>query len=109
VITLKEALTLSQDELSKLKDELSTKINANKNIGAYVEQFTNEDINYANNSGVPIAIKANINVLDQETTSCSNICTNTYFKYTILFDIIIFTKYSTTSFTTTYSTITSSK
>ena len=72
-MTLKEALTLSQEELSKLKDDLSAKINANKNIGAYIEQFTNEDINYANNSGVPIAVKANINVLDQETTSCSNI------------------------------------
>jgi len=73
VVTLKEALKLSQEELTKLKDEISTNIKNQKNLGAYIEQFTNEELNYANNSGVPIAIKANINVLNQETTSCSNI------------------------------------
>jgi aspartyl-tRNA(Asn)/glutamyl-tRNA(Gln) amidotransferase subunit A len=73
MITLKKALTLSQEELSKFKDELSAKIDDNKYIGAYVEQFTNEEINYANSLGVPIAVKANINVFNQETTSCSNI------------------------------------
>ena len=73
MVTLKEALKLSQEELTKLKDEISTNIKNQKNLGAYIEQFTNEELNYANNSGVPIAIKANINVLDQETTSCSNI------------------------------------
>ena len=73
MVTLKEALKLSQEELTKLKDEISTNIKNQKDLGAYIEQFTNEELNYANNSGVPIAIKANINVLDQETTSCSNI------------------------------------
>ncbi len=73
MITLKEALTLNEDQLSTLRDDLQNKINSQKELGAYVEQFTNESINLSNNSGIPIAVKANINVLDQETTSCSNI------------------------------------
>jgi len=73
VITLKEALTLNEDQLSTLRDDLQNKINSQKELGAYVEQFTNESINLSNKSGIPIAVKANINVLDQETTSCSNI------------------------------------
>jgi aspartyl-tRNA(Asn)/glutamyl-tRNA(Gln) amidotransferase subunit A len=73
VVTLKKALTLSQDELTQLTVDISNKIKEQKNIGAYVEQFTNEELHYANNAGVPIALKANINVFNQETTSCSNI------------------------------------
>jgi aspartyl-tRNA(Asn)/glutamyl-tRNA(Gln) amidotransferase subunit A len=44
VITLKEALCLSKEELSKFCEELKEKIQQNSNIGAYVEQFTNEDL-----------------------------------------------------------------
>jgi len=73
VITLKEALTLNKEELSNLTNDLRKKINSSKNLGAYVEQFTSEDIVISNDGGIPIALKANINVLDQETTSCSNI------------------------------------
>jgi len=73
VITLKEALTLNEEQLSELRNDLQNKIDSQKELGAYVEQFTNEKINLSNNTGVPIAVKANINVLDQETTSCSNI------------------------------------
>lgn len=73
MITLKEALCLSKDELSKICEELKEKIKQTANIGAYVEQFTNEDLQLSLDGGVPIAIKANINVKDWEITSCSNI------------------------------------
>jgi len=76
VITLKEALCLSKEELSKFCEELKEKIQQNSNIGAYVEQFTNEDLRLSLTGGVPIAIKANINVKDWEITSCSNILKN---------------------------------
>jgi aspartyl-tRNA(Asn)/glutamyl-tRNA(Gln) amidotransferase subunit A len=76
VITLKEALSLSKEELSKICEELKEKIKQNANIGAYVEQFTNEDLKLSLDGGVPIAIKANINVKDWEITSCSNILKN---------------------------------
>ena len=73
MITLKEALCLKEDELSSLIQDLNQNISQNKKLGAYVEQFTNENLHLSNASGVPIAIKANINVLNQETNSCSNI------------------------------------
>ncbi len=76
MITLKEALCLSKDELSKICEELKEKIKQTANIGAYVEQFTNEDLQLSLDGGVPIAIKANINVKDWEITSCSNILKN---------------------------------
>ncbi len=76
MITLKEALSLSKEELSKICEELKEKIKQNANIGAYVEQFTNEDLKLSLDGGVPIAIKANINVKDWEITSCSNILKN---------------------------------
>ncbi|MCI0500801.1 MAG: Asp-tRNA(Asn)/Glu-tRNA(Gln) amidotransferase subunit GatA [Epsilonproteobacteria bacterium] len=76
MITLKEALCLSKDELSKVCEELKEKIKQNANIGAYVEQFTNEELTLSLDGGVPIAIKANINVKDWEITSCSNILKN---------------------------------
>jgi aspartyl-tRNA(Asn)/glutamyl-tRNA(Gln) amidotransferase subunit A len=72
VITLKEALTLSQDELQNLKNELSKKIKEQSHIGAYVEQFTNSDI-YTRGSGIPIAIKDNINIKNFPMTCSSNI------------------------------------
>ncbi len=76
MITLKEALCLSKEELSKVCEELKEKIQQNSNIGAYVEQFTNEDLQLSLTGGIPIAIKANINVKDWEITSCSNILKN---------------------------------
>ena len=72
MITLKEALTLSKDELSSLRDDLQTKIKENKELGAYVEQLIDEDISISG-EGVPIAIKNIINVKDWEVTCCSNI------------------------------------
>lgn len=71
MITLKEALLLTNDEITKLRNELADKIR-NNSIGAYVEQLTNTDINISG-SGIPIAIKDIINVKDWNITCCSNI------------------------------------
>ncbi|MEN4053481.1 MULTISPECIES: Asp-tRNA(Asn)/Glu-tRNA(Gln) amidotransferase subunit GatA [Sulfurimonas] len=66
MITLKEALTLNKDELNKFKDELRNKIEANKDLNAYI------DVNSVG-EGVPIAIKDNIQVKDWSITSGSKI------------------------------------
>jgi len=66
VITLKEALALSKDELNDFKEELRNKIEANKDLNAYI------DINNVG-EGVPIAIKDNIQVKDWSVTSGSKI------------------------------------
>lgn len=72
MITLKEALKLSKSEISDLKAELEKQILAKKNLGAYVEQFTNEPLNSLGN-GVPVAIKDNIQVKGWSVTSASKI------------------------------------
>jgi len=66
VITLKEALKLSKDELENLKTELKNKIEANPELNAYI------DVNNVGD-GVPIAIKDNIQVKNWSVTSASNI------------------------------------
>jgi len=66
MITLKEALTLSEDELAAFKKELQAKIEARPELNAYIEV---ENVG----SGVPIAIKDNIQVKDWSVTSGSNI------------------------------------
>jgi len=66
VITLKEALKLSKDELENLKTELKNKIEANSELNAYI------DVNNVGD-GVPIAIKDNIQVKNWSVTSGSNI------------------------------------
>ncbi len=66
VITLKEALKLSKDELAKFKEELKAKIEANADLNAYI------DVNNVG-EGVPIAIKDNIQVKDWAVTSGSKI------------------------------------
>ena len=66
MITLKEALKLSKDELNTFKEELRQKIEANKDLNAYI------DINNVG-EGVPIAIKDNIQVKDWSVTSGSKI------------------------------------
>ena len=71
MITLKEALTLSGDEIIKLRNDLTSKIKQS-NIGAYVEQLTSREISQTS-SGIPIAIKDNINVKNWEITCSSNI------------------------------------
>ena len=66
MITLKEALNLSKEELNKFKEELRAKIEARPELNAYI------DINNIG-EGVPIAIKDNIQVKDWSVTSGSNI------------------------------------
>lgn len=72
MISLKKALTLSSDEILTLRAELKERIIKEKNLGAYVEQLTNSDIN-THASGIPIAIKDNIQVSGWAVTSASNI------------------------------------
>lgn len=66
MITLKEALKLSKDELAKFKEELKTNIEANADINAYIDVHNIGE-------GVPIAIKDNIQVENWSMTSASNI------------------------------------
>ena len=66
MITLKEALKLSKEELEKLKDDLKVKIAAYPELNAYIDVKSYGD-------GVPIAIKDNIQVKDWSVTSGSNI------------------------------------
>ena len=71
MITLKEALELNSEEIKNLKDEIASKAKES-NVGAYVEQLTNEELT-ASGEGIPIAIKDIINVKDWNITCCSNI------------------------------------
>ena len=71
MITLKEALTKSSEDIKKLREDLITKIK-NDNTGAYVEQLISSEISQSG-SGIPIAIKDNINVKNWEITCSSNI------------------------------------
>ncbi len=66
MITLKEALTLSKEELETFKKDLQTKIEANSELNAYIDVKNVGE-------GVPIAIKDNIQVKDWSVTSASNI------------------------------------
>ncbi len=66
MITLKEALQLSKEELAALRDELRTKIEAAPELNAYVGLDTAGE-------GVPVALKDNIQVRDWSVTSGSNI------------------------------------
>ncbi len=72
MITLKEALKLSPDELTALRAELVQMIEQKKDLGAYVEQLTSSQI-ASLGVGVPIAIKDNIQVKGWAVTSASNI------------------------------------
>jgi aspartyl-tRNA(Asn)/glutamyl-tRNA(Gln) amidotransferase subunit A len=66
MITLKEALKLSKEELSSLKEELKAKIAANPELNAYIDVLNVGE-------GIPIAIKDNIQVCGWAVTSGSNI------------------------------------
>lgn len=72
MITLKEALTYSKEELINLKKELNEKAKKQKKIGAYVEQFLDKDLTDSI-EGIPVAIKDNICVKDWELTCASKI------------------------------------
>ena len=66
MITLKEALKLSPEELAAFKADLLTQIEAKKEINAYVGT---ESLG----AGVPILVKDNIQVKDWSVTGASNI------------------------------------
>ncbi|AII14550.1 Glu-tRNA(Gln) amidotransferase, subunit A [Campylobacter iguaniorum] len=72
MISLKEAMKLSESELVALRKDLKDKIKQTKELGAYIEQLTNSEI-CDEFAGVPIAIKDNIQVKNQSVTSCSKI------------------------------------
>ncbi len=72
MITLKEALSLDAEQIETLKKDLTQSINDNKQLGAYVEQLTSKDVS-SSFSGIPIAIKDNINVKGEQLTCSSNI------------------------------------
>jgi aspartyl-tRNA(Asn)/glutamyl-tRNA(Gln) amidotransferase subunit A len=65
-MTLKEALKLSEDEITALRSDLKSKIESDSELGAYVGLEST-------GSGVPIAIKDNIQVKDWSVTSGSRI------------------------------------
>lgn len=66
MITLKEALKLNKEELNKFKEDLKRKIEANKELNAYI------DVNNVG-EGIPIAIKDNIQVKYWSITAGSKI------------------------------------
>ncbi len=72
MITLKEALKLSPEEIVNLRQDLAKKIKDSSQIGAYVEQLTDSQISEYG-TGVPIAIKDNIQVDGWSITCASNI------------------------------------
>lgn len=72
MVTLKEALKLPKEAIVDLRIEIKQKIEATKNLGAYVEQLTNKPLSEYG-EGIPIAIKDNIQVNGWEVTSGSNI------------------------------------
>ncbi len=74
MITLKEALTLNSEEIKNLRNDLLKNIKTS-NIGAYVEQLTKTELNISG-TGIPIAIKDNINVKNWEITCASKILKN---------------------------------
>ena len=75
MITLKEALKLSESELENLKQELNEKAKKEKNLGAFIEQFLGLDLSDGG-VGVPVAIKDNINVKGWQLTCASKILQN---------------------------------
>lgn len=72
MITLKEALKYSKNELEALKKELNERAKKQRQIGAYVEQFLDYDLN-SSGQGIPVAIKDNISVKNWELTCGSKI------------------------------------
>lgn len=73
MITLEQALKLSDNELIELKKELNKLALENKHLGAYVEQLINTPLDEVDYLGVPVAIKDNIQVKGWSVTNGSKI------------------------------------
>ena len=72
MITLKEALKLPKEEITDLRSDLRKLITKQKQIGAYIEQLTDQQITEYG-FGVPVLIKDNIQVTGWNVTSASQI------------------------------------
>lgn len=66
MITLKEALSLSADEIKAFRDELKSEIEAKKELNAYVGMEESGE-------GIPLLIKDNIQVKNWSVTGASKI------------------------------------
>lgn len=73
MITLEQALKLSENEIIELKKEINKLAYEQRHLGAYVEQFLNKDLDDVSYLGVPIALKDNIQVNGWSVTNASNI------------------------------------
>lgn len=74
MITLKQALSLSDTQIQDFCKELEDEIYKHKQLGAYIEQLQNKKVSkFEGRNGIPIAIKDNIQVKGWEITSASKI------------------------------------
>ena len=76
MVTLQEAIKFSKNELEELYIHINQLAKDKQHLGAYIEQFENEELKISKPNTVPIAIKANINIEGFETTACSKILKN---------------------------------
>ncbi len=81
MITLKEALQLSADEIKALREELKTKVAADKELNAYIGMDESGE-------GIPLLIKDNIQVKGWSVTAASKILQG----YVAPYDATVITK-----------------
>lgn len=71
-MTLEEALSLNKDQISALREDLDKKSLAQKDLGAFIEQFEGKPLSSLG-EGIPVAIKDNICVKNWPLTCASRI------------------------------------